>query len=169
MNSTTPDLSKDSNSPKQVEQEVVALFTMLADTFHLPKSLGAIYGYLFCHQQPSAFEDIVAGLNLSKASVSSGLKALQQLQAVRPVIVNDDRRSFFEAEIEMRRLLAGFISSELRPQLSVVEEKLDNIQRQIATTPNDDDKIIAERLGKLRKWSKSAKTLLPTLQNFFGL
>lgn len=151
-----------------VEDQVIDLFVTLATTFHLPRSLGAIYGYLFCHKQPVAFDELVDALELSKGSVSSGLKALQQLQAVRPVTVGDDRRSFYEAEIQMRRLLSGFISAELRPQLRVVEDKLDQLDHELSENPSEETRVLAERVGKLRNWSRSAKTLLPAMQNVFG-
>ena len=160
-------------SPDEVssalEPDVIELFIVLAETFHLPRSLGAIYGLLFCREDPVPFDELVASLGLSKGSVSSGLKALQQLQAVRPVIVGDDRRSFFEAEIELRRMLSGFLESKLRPQLRRVDEKLEQLDQRLGSEPPQALRGLAERLAKFRTWSRRARDLLPTMEDVFGV
>lgn len=65
------------------EHEVVEVFVGLAKVLGLPKSYGEIYGLLFASAQPLSFADIQEKLDLSKGSVSQGLRALRDLGAVR--------------------------------------------------------------------------------------
>ena len=62
----------------ELENEIVEHFADLAAMLAQPRSYGQIYGLLFASTQPLSFTDIVERLDLSKGSVSQGLKALRE-------------------------------------------------------------------------------------------
>ena len=67
-------------SPEELldwETAVVDLFLHAAQSVGLPKSVGQIYGLLFCRDEPLPMDVIMAQLSISKGSASQGLKALR--------------------------------------------------------------------------------------------
>ena len=56
------------------ENAVIDLFLNAANSVGLPKSLGQIYGLLFCREQALAMNDIMNLLGISKGSASQGLQ-----------------------------------------------------------------------------------------------
>ncbi len=99
------------------EVEVISIFVQMAQVVGLSRSLGEIYGLLFATPQPLAFQEIADRLELSKGSVSQGLKFLRTIGAIKPVEVSGDRREFFEPVVELRALVSGFLKERLNPQL----------------------------------------------------
>ena len=56
---------------EELERELVAIFSDLADLFGNPPSHGAIYGLLFAAEIPLSMEEIVLRLNISKGSAGA--------------------------------------------------------------------------------------------------
>lgn len=141
-----------------LEEAWQQFFVRLAQSVGLPKSVGLIYGQLFVSNGALAFEDLVEQLPLSKGSVSQGLRLLQRLRAVRPVVHAQDRRSFFEAETSMRRLVGGFLHETVRPRLEQAEEELEHLAACLEDDPNV---ALRQRVEVLRIWHAKARRLLP--------
>jgi hypothetical protein len=90
----------------------------MAQTLGAPRSLGEIYGLLFATARPLSFQDINDRLDLSKGSVSQGLRFLRTLGAIQSVAVEGDRREYFEPVVELRALVGGFLKERINPQLA---------------------------------------------------
>jgi len=78
-------------SPAETEFEaaVVELFAQAADTLGIPKSVTAIYAVIFASPRPLSFADVEERLQLSKGSVSQGLRVLRDVGAIRAVDANE--------------------------------------------------------------------------------
>lgn len=96
---------------------MISIFVQMTQVLGLPRSLGEIYGLLFASPRPLAFQEIGERLNLSKGSVSQGLRFLRTIGAIKPVVIPGDRREYFEPEVELRALVGGFLRERLNPQL----------------------------------------------------
>ena len=81
------------NTLVEIERQVVSLFADGVRVAGLPRSVGEIYGLLFVSAEPLAMDDLVVRLNISKGSVSQGLKFLRTLGAIREVEGPDVRLS----------------------------------------------------------------------------
>ncbi|QQL45609.1 GbsR/MarR family transcriptional regulator [Sulfuriroseicoccus oceanibius] len=161
----------------EVRGEVVEVFSDIARLLGLPKSVGGIYGYLFTSRAPRSLDDVVTELKVSKGSGSQGLAVLRQLGAVRSVTLEGSRRDYFIAETELKSLVAGFIRSELAPQVEQGLEKSvmlqDNVRRMREFTAGrgedfEEAQFMQERLDKLGQWHRRAKWVLPFIARFLG-
>lgn len=186
-------LTARSLSLSQGEREVIAIFVQMAQTLGAPRSLGEIYGLLFATPEALAFQDIAERLNLSKGSVSQGLRFLRAVGAIKPVVVAGDRKEYFEPVVELRALVGGFLKERINPQLEEwgarakalkIEdfEKPEgrNLKPELAgnadvevpgfQSPSSSDapKLIAARLEKLKTWQKRANTVLPMVEKLLG-
>lgn len=151
------------------EKAVVDLFLNAAQSAGLPKSLGQIYGFLFCRDEPMAMDEIMNALSISKGSASQGLRFLRQLGAVKSRYVTGERKEHFVAEIRLRKLVAGFLREQAEPHLEKGKARLKHL-RELLDAEADDDSV---RRGKrrerfLKNWHRQAGRLLPLVKMIVG-
>jgi DNA-binding transcriptional regulator GbsR (MarR family) len=152
-----------------VERQVVDFFVDGVRVLGLPRSIGEIYGVLFISQEPLSLDDLVLRLGISKGSASQGLRALKGLGAVREAAVGEERRTYFEPAVELKRLVGGFIREQIRPHLDSGKAKIGRLET-AARAEGDPGrrKFLAERLGRLEQWMRSGGRVLPVLQKLLG-
>ncbi|WP_411845365.1 MarR family transcriptional regulator [Roseibacillus persicicus] len=153
----------------EIESATIAYFCDGVRVLGLPPSVGEIYGLLFISQKPLSQADFVERLGISKGSASQGLSLLKALGALNEAKGPDSRRNYFEANLNLKRLVGGFIRNQVRPHLRSGEAKLDGLQS-IAELEEDPEQraFVQERLGKLERWSQRGQMVLPILQRFLG-
>ncbi len=155
----------------ELEDELVEHFADLAAMLAQPRSYGQIYGLLFASTRPLSFTDIVERLDLSKGSVSQGLRALREVGAIRPAEGLDWRREHFVAETELRMLISGFLKESIQPQLNRGASRVEALRsrhRAVAASRNGAGKALQHRLDKLRSWHRKGGALLPLVARFLG-
>ncbi len=155
----------------ELENEIVDHFADLAAMLAQPRSYGQIYGLLFASTRPLSFTDIVERLDLSKGSVSQGLKALREVGAIRPAEGPDWRREHFVAETELRKLISGFLKESIQPQLKRGASRVEALRsrhRAAAGSRNGAGRALQARLDKLRSWHRKGAALLPLVAKFLG-
>jgi DNA-binding transcriptional regulator GbsR (MarR family) len=151
------------------EASVIDVFVRAAGLVGLPRSIGEIYGLLFCAPQALTFDDLVDRLQISKGSVSQGLKLLRQLGAVKLHYVPGSRRDHYKPELSMKRLVKGFIKDQFEPHLLSGEQRLRDIEAGIAGEPDAALRAHAtSRLGTLQSWQQRTRKLVPVVMAVLG-
>lgn len=150
----------------ELEKEVVDIFVRIAGVLSLPRSVGELYGILFISPEPMCIDDLMLKLKISKGSTSQGLKILRSFGAVNPVYVAGDRRDFYAAEAELRKIVAGFVNEQIRPHLDNGKARMARIEGLINAEEPGRKEFIAERIDRLQGWQKRAGALLPFALNF---
>jgi DNA-binding transcriptional regulator GbsR (MarR family) len=152
-----------------IDDRIISFFQDGVRMLGLPKSLGEIYGMLFASPRPLTMQNLIERLGISKGSASQGLKMLRTLGAVREVEFQNDRKTYFEADLELKKLVGGFIREEIRPHLKSGQEKLTKLERELSVIDDPDlRKFYEERIKHLGRWSGKANLVLPLLQKFLG-
>lgn len=149
----------------ELEKEVVDIFVRIAGVLSLPRSVGELYGVLFISPDPMCMDDLMRKLKISKGSTSQGLKILRSFGAVNPVYVAGDRRDFFTAEAELRKIVAGFVKEQVHPHLENGKERMARIESFLTEETPEQKEFIAERIERLQGWQKRAGALLPFALN----
>ncbi|MDX2111067.1 MAG: transcriptional regulator [Verrucomicrobiota bacterium] len=142
-----------------IEEEVIGLFVHYAQILSLPKSLGEIYGLLFCSPVPLPLDAFVARLQISKGSASQGLRILRTLNAITPITLEGDRREHFIPETRLRNIVTGILRERIQPQLETTTARLERLDQ--LTSQSDPDSEIAIRLKRLQAWNEKMRNLLP--------
>lgn len=148
-----------------LEKEVVGIFVRIAGVLSLPRSVGELYGVLFVSSTPLCMDDLMQKLEISKGSTSQGLKILRSFGAVNPVYVPGDRRDFFAAEAELRKIVAGFVKEQVYPHLEAGKERMAHLESLLEQEPPERKEFIAERIDRLKGWQKRAGMFLPVALN----
>lgn len=164
-----PDSAARSEVLSEIEEQTVAMFADAVRIAGLPKSIGEIYGLLFISQGPLSLDDLVDRLQISKGSASQGLKLLRTLGAIREVEGPDARRTYFEADVLLKKLVGGFIREQLRPHLTSGQDRLKVLEDQVKGVEQPERREFYEdRVKKLERWLKKAKLVLPLMQRVLG-
>jgi DNA-binding transcriptional regulator GbsR (MarR family) len=151
------------------ENQVVDFFVSAAELLGVPKSVAAIYGVLFASPLPLSFAAISARLDLSRGSISQGLRALREIGAIKEVSTPADRAELFTPDTEMRRLIAHFLESRVQQQLDSGKKRLAAFEPPLETYSSAEQRILKQRLAKLQRWHDRTRKLLPVIRTFLKL
>lgn len=155
-------MSVDDMNITQLENQVVEYFADGVKVLGLPKSVGEIYGLLFISKKPLALNELVERLDISKGTGSQGLKMLRTLGAVSEVNSYEGRKKVcYQANVELKELVSGFIRQEIRPHLNNAKDKVQRMD-------DNSDAFYNERIKRLESWRKKAGLVIPILQKFLG-
>lgn len=144
----------------KVEALLTSYFSRMADAVGLPRSVALIYRILFLSSEPVSFQGIVDISGLSKASASTGLRLLERVRGLEVITLPSDRRTFYKAELSIRRLVSGFIEHTLQPTLEAGDRFLGELEGEGEQSLSP---LYAERLGSVREWHRLARELVPLL------
>ena len=148
---------------------VVDFFVDTAGLLGVPKSVAAIYGIVFASPKPLSFADIAARLDISKGSISQGLRILREIGAVKEISAEVDRVELFTPDLELRKLIARFISSRLQAQLTAGQKRLAAILNHVPAGDLAHAELLRQRLKHLTGWHTKARALLPIARTFLKL
>lgn len=151
------------------ESQMVDFFVDAADLLGVPKSVAAIYGIIFASPQPLSFADIESRLDISKGSISQGLRVLREVGALKEVSADADRAELFTPDLEMRKLISRFLENRLKKQLDAGSSRLTTLQRALPPSRSADADVLRKRLSSLQDWHSKARALLPIAKTFLKL
>lgn len=162
-------VSQRTASLSEWETAVIDLFLNAAISVGLPKSLGQIYGLLFCRDQPLAMDEIKDLLSVSKGSASQGLRSLRHLGAVKSQFLPGERKEHFVAEIRLRKLVSGFLKEQAEPHLEKGKARLSHLQELVDATQDGNSADRArKRMNILAGWHRQVGKLLPLVKLIVG-
>ena len=154
------------------EEGLVAVFADLAEMFGNPRSYGQIYGLLFARESPLTMEEVARRLDISQGSISQGLRQLEAFGAVVKEKPDGSRQALYSAKLEMKLLISGFLKERVIPRLESTESRVEQIRRALEADKQSLDEAFLEtanhRLGRVAKWHRSARTILPLARKILG-
>jgi DNA-binding transcriptional regulator GbsR (MarR family) len=151
------------------EQQVVDFFVEAATLLGVPKSVAAIYGMVFASPEPLSFAEIESRLNISKGSVSQGLRVLRDMGALKEVSTATDRAELFTPDLELRKLVVRFLENRLQRQLAAGSDRLAALCQIVPHGRSAEAAELRGRLKSVQTWHKKARSLLPVARTFLAL
>ena len=143
----------------QFDLGLVEVFAELADLFGNPRSHGQIYGLLFSSPVPLSMDDITDKIGISKGSASLGLRALEELGAIKRHA--NGRSGLYSARMELKTLISGFVRQRLVPRLEKSNDKLKELSGLLAEMPAAEAAEASWRLDRVAQWHTRATLFLP--------
>ncbi len=153
---------------EQFTDGLVEVFSDLADLFGNPRSVGAIYGLLFSSVETLTMDDIATRLDISKGSVSQGLRVLEDFGAIERQVQDGERTARYRAKHMLKPLIAGFVRQRLVPRLEASSARLLSLEALLEEMPSADSKEAAWRLERVTQWHDKARTFLPLARKILG-
>lgn len=151
----------------EFQKECVRVFQRAASAFSLAPSVGQIYGLLFSTAEPLCLDQIVERLKASRGGSFQSLRWLRQLGAVNGGIYKpDERREYFQAERNLRKLAAAFLNAQIEPHLQNGSEHLTRLRSAIAPDGHPASAFQRQRLDQLERWHQFTNDILPLIKTF---
>jgi DNA-binding transcriptional regulator GbsR (MarR family) len=151
------------------EAAMVGFFVDAADLLGVPKSVAALYGICFAAPEPLSLVDIEKKLDLSKGSISQGVRFLRQIGALQEVSTAADRVERFVPDMKLRKLAAHWLEERLQKQLNSGQIRLKAIGKLIPPDQNGSTENLSARLQALQDWHDRTQSLLPIVRTFLKL
>ena len=123
----------------------------------LPRSVGEIYGVLYFAESPLSIDEISSRLKISMGSTSQGLKTLRSLKAIRTSYVQGDRKDYYIAETEFRRLFSNFIKEDILPHLDSATDRISSMEKHVMANPDMNQEFYTTRIEKLKDLPKQVE------------
>ena len=152
----------------EFELESIDLFIRSVQILGLPRSIGEIYGFLFAQVQPQPMEILIRRLNISVGSASQGLRFLKTVGAVKITFLPGDRREFFSAQTELRKLVVGLIKERIQPHLDNGEARIEQMLQSSSKLPAGDRAALTQRVEILKSWRSKMTKALPFIVRFLA-
>ena len=142
--------------------EMVEAGGRTAQTFGLNRLFGQMYTLLYLSEVAQSLDELAEQLGVSKASVSIAARQLESWGAVRRVWKKGDRRDFYEAETDFRRLITGGLMESLNKKLHSAQSQ---ISRSLSLIENngaggDEAKFLRGRLREAEERRARLEKLL---------
>lgn len=151
------------------EVAMVGFFVDAADLLGVPKSVAAIYGIVFASPEALSFAEIESRLDISKGSISQGLRVLREVGAVKEVSVKTERAERFTPDVELRKLITRFLEQRLQRQLDAGKNRLTGLSRSLPDLKAAETETLRKRLKYLQAWHDKARALMPIAKTFLKL
>jgi len=124
---------------------------------------------VFASPLPLSFAAIEARLDISKGSISQGIRVLREIGALKEVSTPADRVELFAPDMEMRRLIRRFLDQRLQKQLDSGKARLAGLKRALPNLEKPEADALYSRFNQLQAWHEKARALMPVVKVFLKL
>ena len=141
----------------------------LASTAGLNRVIGQLYAILFLSNEPLCLDDMAEALGISKGNVSVNIRELEKLGVVRKVWVKGSRRDFYEAELDLEKLIKNGIVAAAKRRMDMILETIDateNLVRKVKGMNGEEKKtaeLYLKRLQSVKEIHRFAKEMLVSI------
>ncbi len=138
----------------------------LASTIGLSRVIGQLYAMLFLNNERLCLDDMAERLKISKGNASVNIRELEKLGVVRKVWVKGSRRDFYEAELDLEKLIKNGIVAAAKRRMDMILETVDTTENLVkkARGMNEEEKRMAElylkRLQSVKEVQRFAEEML---------
>ena len=143
----------------------------LASTVGVSRVIGQLYAMLFLSNQPLCLDDMAEKLKISKGNASVHIRELEKLRVVRKVWVKGSRKDFYEAELNLERLIKNGIVAAAKRRMDMILETIDTTENLVkkARGMNEEEKGIANfYLNRLRRVKEIHRFAGEIMDNIFS-
>ena len=123
----------------------------MTQSLGIGRVVGQIYAFLYFSPEPRNLSDMQGALGISKGSASTGVRQLEQWNAVRKVWVKGDRKDYYEANDWLGKIMKSAISDRVARKLTAYASLLQGIETNAPGVSDDGQgEFVKGRIEHLR-------------------
>lgn len=142
-------IKDDKNKEKvgQAENLMVNTFSETMDFYGVTPSVGRLYGMMYFRHQPITLDEMKEALGMSKPSMSTSVRKLQDIGIVQKVWQKGSRKDSFMAEKNFFNYFSHFFGMKWEREVSMFMGNIRKAQEQLNEVMEDSetDDILRER------------------------
>jgi DNA-binding transcriptional regulator GbsR (MarR family) len=121
--------------------------------------MGALYAALYLSPEPLSLDDLIPLASVTKGSVSTNIRALEQLGMVHKHIRPGDRKDYYLAETDFWKIVKTVLERRQKPEfdkalteVGVTLQRVRSHSRSISRADAELAKFYEERLGAMESF-----------------
>ena len=146
----------------EMERELIAFWVQVAGVLGFTRSAGEIFGLIFLSESALSADDVVERLGISRSGAGQGLKALQDIGAIKPCHPLASRKEHYQMQTDLGVLVKLLLNARILPKLEELASQraaLDTAVR--AQGPAH----LVQRFDKLDRWRGKTAPILALLKS----
>lgn len=139
----------------------------VCDSFGLNRFIAQLYAVLYLSDRPLSLDEMTEKLKVSKGNVSINIRVLEQWGAVRHIWVKGSRKDYYEAELDIKKVMTDRMKVFAQNRLSEVSDMTDNFRRIVESANSgltEEEasiaKVYEERLKKIEEFKAMTSSVL---------
>ena len=138
----------------------------LTSTVGLNRVIGQLYAILFLSSEPLCLDDMAEALRISKGNASVNIRELEKLGVVRKVWIKGSRKDFYEAELDLEKLIRSGVVTALKRRMDMIQEILDTTENLVKKAEEMDGeekkmaRLYLKRLESVKEIHEFAEEML---------
>jgi HTH-type transcriptional regulator, glycine betaine synthesis regulator len=101
---------------EETRRRFLESLSRIAEFWGYPRAMGALYAALYLAPGPLSLDELVTLVGLSKGSVSTNIRALEQLGMVRRELRWGDRKDYYQANTDFWRITKTILERRQKPE-----------------------------------------------------
>lgn len=145
----------------------------LCNKFGLNNIMGQLYTILYLSNKPLSLDEMAEKIKVSKGSISVNIRELEKWGAVKPVWVKGSRKDYYEANLDIKKIIADRIKSGVQKRISEVDEMLDEFKKVVGSANGsltEEERRVAkvyqDRVKKIEELKTMASSALELAAKF---
>jgi HTH-type transcriptional regulator, glycine betaine synthesis regulator len=147
--------------PQELEKDLIAFWVQMSSLLGYPRSVGEIFGLIFVSEAPLSADDIVEKLNMSRSGAGQGLKALQDIGAIKPVHQLTSRKEHYQMQTDLGVLVKLLLNARILPKLEELAQQRTSLDAAVRAQGSPH---LIQRFDKLDRWRGKTAPLLALLK-----
>ncbi|CAM3038167.1 GbsR/MarR family transcriptional regulator [Rariglobus hedericola] len=160
---STPPVVTVAGQSAELDREIIAFWVQVAGLLGYSRSIGEIFGLIFLSELPLCADEVVERLGISRSGAGQGLKALQDIGAIKPVHPLSSRKEHYQMQTDLGVLVKLLLNARILPK---VEELANQRAALDASVRAQGPAHLVQRFEKLDRWRNKTAPLLALLKTF---
>ncbi|WP_079480712.1 GbsR/MarR family transcriptional regulator [Halobacillus salinus] len=141
---------KNSNEWTKYEETIEQFIQVIAKNMSLygvTPSIGRLYGVLYFSEEPMTLDDMRSALEMSKTSMSTGVRALSEMKMVEPSFKKGVRKDLYKSEEDWYKSFTSLFGSRWRHHTETnIEEADETIHELLKLKDQAEDEELMEKI-----------------------
>ncbi|MFC2947943.1 GbsR/MarR family transcriptional regulator [Virgibacillus sediminis] len=167
---------KEADIREKHEETIEKFIQVIAKNMNLygiTPSVGRLYGVLYFADEPMTLDDMREALEMSKTSMSTGVRSLSEMKMVKPTFKKGIRKDLYQSEEDWYKSFTSLFGNRWRQQTEINMEEVEDAMEELHTLmeETDDDQLQEkmqrdlERLEYARSYYQWLMKLIRTMES----
>ncbi|SFJ63250.1 DNA-binding transcriptional regulator GbsR, MarR family [Halobacillus dabanensis] len=139
--------NKEWNKYEETIEQFIQVIAKNMSLYGVTPSIGRLYGVLYFSQEPMTLDDMRSALEMSKTSMSTGVRALSDMKMVEPSFKKGIRKDLYKSEEDWYKSFTSLFGSRWRHHTETnIEEADEAIQELREIQENTEDEALKGKI-----------------------